>query len=94
MNLQRPFNNEIRRIHANHPADNLNKFSNFQHATKIAIQKCLILEDKKESKSWIIEEIKNLFEKRRQQRRGSDEYKRMDKEMKKKCTIAHEDSLT
>ena len=39
MNLQRHFNNEIRRIHANPPAHNLNKFSNFQHATKIAIQK-------------------------------------------------------
>ena len=55
MNLQRHFNNEIRRSHANPPANNLNKFSNFQHAAKIAIQKCLILEDKKESISWITE---------------------------------------
>ena len=47
MNLQRHFNSEIRRIHANPPADNLNKFSNFQHAAKIAIQICLNLEDKK-----------------------------------------------
>ena len=36
MNLQRHFNNEIRRIHVNPPSDKLNKFSNFQHATKIA----------------------------------------------------------
>ena len=75
MNLQRHFNNKIRRSHANPPADNLNKFSKFQHATKIAIQKCLILEDEIESKSWITKEDKNLFEKRRQQLRGSDEYK-------------------
>ena len=94
MNLQRHFNDEIRRIHANPPAENLNKLSNFQHATKIAIQKCLTLEDKKESKSWINEEIKNLFEKRRQQYGRSDDYKRMEKVIKKKYTKAHEDSLT
>ena len=75
------------------PADNLNKFSNFQHAAKVAIQNFLILEDKKESKSWITEEIINLFEKRRPQLRGSDEYKRISKEIKKKCTKAHENSL-
>ena len=35
-----------------------------------------------------------MFEKRRQQQRGSGEYKRLDREIKKKCTNAHEDSLT
>ena len=65
MNSQRHFNNEIRGIHGKPPANNLNKFSNFQHATKIAIQKCLILKNKKESKSWITAEIKNLFEKKK-----------------------------
>ena len=94
MNLLRHFNNEITRRHANPPADNLNKFSNFQYAAKIAIQKCLILEDKKESKSWMTEEIINLFKKRGQKHRESDEYKRMGREIKKKCTNAHEDYLT
>lgn len=60
-------------------------YTKLQGALTSAADAVLPKESRKTKNEWMTDEILNMMDKRRQSRRGSDEYKRINTEIRKKC---------
>ena len=78
---------------ANAPSNSNNQFAQFQNSIKNVIEKHIPESTNTANKEWMTPEILKLMEERRGYERGSEKYRLVNKEIKTKCKIAHEEFL-